>query len=197
MTDFLLDDNHKYWLKGQQIPGVTEVLSDLGITDLSMVRKEILEHKAASGVSLHEITSKWDQGILDITALNPVHLPNFEAYVKFEDDFGIEMIATEYCSYSSKWKYGFTIDLIARITKGKYAGKVAIIDKKSGTYLNGVRYQLGAYQEGWNDLETEKASVRLCVQLIDGKYKVYPFTGKSDGREFLALLEAYKLKHRG
>ena len=111
----------------------------------------------------------------------------------------IKHLATEYQGYSSTWKFAGTIDRVTKIHKGKFAEKIAIIDIKTGTYLHGVEYQMAGYQIIWNETNNmHKATVRLCVQLIDGKYKVYPYSYslRSDIQDFLVLLQSYKIKHK-
>jgi hypothetical protein len=197
MTNFRFDQNtHTYYLDDKKIPNVTEILSDLKIVDLAMIRKETLEQKAKLGTLIHKVCSKWDTQELDITSLNPLLLPYLEAWISFIDDYKIEWIAVEYQSYSSKWGFGFQLDRIGKVNKGKFSGKIIVADIKTGTYSDAVRYQLGGYEIGWNELGTQKVTVRICVQLINGKYKVYPFTGASDSRDFLILLQAWKIKHR-
>jgi hypothetical protein len=188
-------DTHKYFLDGKPIPHPTGILAGLGITDLSMVRSELLEWKANFGVSAHEVTSKWDQGTLDVTTLNPLLLKRLEWWIKFKDDFGIEPIVIEYCSYSSKYKFGFTIDRVARITKGKYKDKIAIIDIKTGSYIRGVALQTAFYKIGWNELGTHKATLRMCVQLFDTEYKAHFYTDSSDERIALCALSVFNYKN--
>jgi len=198
MTDFRFEpEGHKYFVGDREIPGTTQILSDLGIVDLPMVRAEVLEQKSRLGTSVHEVCSRWDQGMLDITSLNPLLLPYLESWITFASDFGIEHSMIEYCSYSTKWQFGGTSDRISKITKGKFKNKTVIIDIKTGTYLEGVALQTAAYSLIWNELGTQKATVRMAVQLREGKYKVYPYLNKNDERIFLACLQVWKYKNNG
>lgn len=191
---------HEYKLDDVVLPHTTRVLANVGITDLSMVQQEILEWRAVFGTSGHEVCRKWDQGTLDITHLNPAMLPILEGYIQLKEDFGLEILEIEYRNYHPVWKYGFTLDRIARITKGKYKNKLVVVDLKTGSYLDGVAIQLGSYKLGWNSIATKpmKASLAMCVQLgrhkTGRKYRHWFYNDVLYEQIFISALQIYRYK---
>ena len=189
-----ISEPHSYILKGKSLPHPTGIIKHFGMINYDAVNQGLLDYSAVKGQSIHQTTMALDKGELDMLTLNPVMYPYLEAWSDFTTDYKVEAIEHEYCNYSEKYGFGYTIDLIAKITN-RAGTLIAIIDKKSGTVENekAWRIQTALYQIGWNERNPDKkALLRLVVRLDDtGKYNPIPYTEKIDLNVALSALQVY------
>ena len=193
------EDEHRYYLKNVEIPGVTKTLEEVGISDFSFVDFDILEKAKRFGSALHRATELLDKGTLNESSVDNALIPYLQGYKMFCEDYGFVPEMVEFQSYSAKYRYGFTLDRIGSFSKqkhsyySKFEGKRALIDIKSGAFMPSYALQTAAYLNGYNEHfpRLEKVRLRICVRLCPGHYKIDVHKDKSDFSTWLACLQVY------
>lgn len=186
---------HRYFLDGEEVPGVTSVLADVGITNYRFVNQEVLQRAARFGTAVHRATELWDKGVLDMDSVHPALMPYLKAWIRFREDFGFDPDQVEVRVFCERYRYAGTADRVGVVTKGKLAGKRTLVDIKSGMLLPGVAIQTAAYTHAYNALnKKQQVARRLCVKLDDSGYIIEELTEKSDFSTWLACLQVYNFK---
>lgn len=194
MTFQFDEREHKYTLNGVQIPSVTQIIRDVGMTNYSNINKETLEYAGDRGTKIHSTLDYYDKGILDDDELHPTLRNYLEQWKKFLNDYGLTILESELMLYHPTYLYAGTIDKIAE-DKSK---KRYLIDVKSGVSLPSHDIQTSAYEELYRVNTGKKIHQRLCVYLGEDKYKSVGYQGTSSLGIFLSALSIYnwKLKHK-
>lgn len=183
------DNTHTYFLDSVQIPGTTRLLSDHGISDFSRVNKRVLEKAQLFGDAVHMTTELYDKGTLCFDTLDKNLKPYLRGWIKFRKDFGFDPEHIEFMDFHPKYKYGFKLDRVGIINKGRHKGKRAIVEIKSCELRPAVGIQMASYQDGWNaNNKKTKVTLRIAVQLIENDYRHEIYKNKLDFQVFLACL---------
>ncbi|MDR1952396.1 MAG: PD-(D/E)XK nuclease family protein [Elusimicrobiota bacterium] len=190
---------HRYELDGRELPSVTQVLSDMGLTpDFSRVDPDLLKRAQKFGTAVHKATELFDQNNLDFQNLSPEIVPYIEAWESFRRDYGVKIKEIEWRGADGVYKFAGTIDRVAE-TNNKKA--LTIIDIKTtttvspATALQTAGYAL-LYKKQANDVFIDRLGVRL---LGDGTYKVTLYSGfVSDSYIFLSAVSLWwwRKKHK-
>ena len=127
------EETHEYHLNGVRIPGVTEILENVGLSDFSMVPKETLERAQRRGTRVHKICELWDKGKLNLDALTLEDMGYLEAWREFLISRSINpelWLFNETPLYSKSLGYGGTPDryLVGRL----YDIKTGVKEKAHG-----------------------------------------------------------------
>lgn len=198
MDTLVFDEKeHKYTLNGIEIPSVTRLLEDNRITDYRKIPQAVLQRASAFGTAVHSATELWDIGKLDIKKLSAPLVPYLNAWIKFKDEFGFEMLEVETKVFSKKYMYAGTLDRIGKVTKGKLAGKEILLDIKSGLLLPGAAIQTAAYEHAYKECAPRPCAnikARICVGLREDKYVIEEHSNRSDFNVFIACLQITNFK---
>ena len=180
---------HEYSLDGEIIPGVTTIINDLytpGPDD------EAMEIARDRGTKVHKACELYDLNVLDLEDLDPVLQPYLNAWIQFRSDTGVSIIEIERLVYHPKFRYAGKLDRVAMLN-----GKISVIDIKSSTVmLKLTGLQLAAYQAAYNasiaGTDLPEATERYGLQLrADGKYRLVPYTDKTEFNVFIGCLNRY------
>ena len=171
-------------------PRVTNILKAGGLINFDMVPKDILDRACAFGSAVHLATQLDDLGTLDINSVDSSIMGYLESWRKFCKDYDLSFTKDE-IEHRYTSKRGFT-GMPDRISKAK--GLLLDIKTGSGVY-HSVDIQTAAYQilAEENGIKIKK---RMCVQLMENRYKIYPLTETSDKSVFLSCLNIYNFKKR-
>ena len=72
MSDIILiEETHTYLVDGERYPSTTQVISDAGLTDFSMVSPDIMERACQWGNAVHAMSDYWLRGVLNEDDLDP------------------------------------------------------------------------------------------------------------------------------
>lgn len=209
MTFTFDEEKHEYKLDGLVIPGVTSILSDMGLSGIhwsildelrALKNKEIevchLSPQALAiylagqfGKAAHKATELYDLGTLDESSLDPAIVPYLDAWRKCRGEKGISVIEVELKMYHPVHFFATTIDKVVEIN-----GKLTILEiKTSAQWPVCVGLQTASHQVVYNHNKKRKNSVtqRMAVKLkANGNYEIAPdemFT-KLDWNHFLSAL---------
>lgn len=106
--ELTIDENHRYWLNGENIPGTNEVISSVfpyeGKTD---------EYYSLKGRAIHEAIRLEIEGKLDYKSLTPLVKDYLEQAMMAVEKLGILTVRckTEVMLYSKKLNTAGTLDL--------------------------------------------------------------------------------------
>jgi hypothetical protein len=183
--------SHKYMYNGQRVPSVTQVLSSVGLIDLSMVPADILHEACEFGGIVHLATELFDQGRLDFNSINSEVLRCVRAWERFLIDCDVQILEIEKRVYSNRYKFAGTLDRIAVIK-----GKLWILDIKTGTKQKAYEVQTGGYSISYKEMTGIRAIKRMSVYLDGEKYKIDEHKKLEDESVFLSALAVHNYKRR-
>ena len=169
---------HSYTIDGQPVPGVTDILTDMGFIDKTWFD----DYSRERGKLVHRVIHWHITGELDEATIDTAILPYFIAWRRFEKDTGFVSTETEKPLGSKIYRFAGTPDQI-----GKLNGHDAIIDYKTGTILPWVGLQLAGYE-----ILRGKPLRRFALALKDdGKYSLKEFKDRQDRGVFLSALACW------
>lgn len=180
--DIAFDENlHRYWIEGQPVPSVTQVLDEL--EDFSRVDPEILERARQFGQAVHSVTELYDAGDLDWATLDPHLVPYLTGYLRFLQDTGAEPLHRELWVGSRRYGFAGTLDGVYRLRRAH-----VLIDIKSGAVPRTVGLQTAAYQHAAHEAYGIQVRRRYCLQLKPDDYRLIPCVGAQDFSTFISAL---------
>ena len=181
-------ENHTYRLNNILLPSVTQILQEAGLSDFSKVNSDILERAKKFGSAVHLATSLDDKNQLDMKSLDSALLPYLKSWQKFKKDFGItRFLEIEKQVYSKQQRYAGCLD---RLTYN-----LALIEIKTSTSIpTTTGLQLIGYQTAYREMTKIRIKRRLCVQLLEGTYKLQEYKDKTDKTAFLSCVNLYHWK---
>lgn len=164
-------DRHEYWSGDQRYAGVTSILdSVLGIKSRFWKPKHRIR-----GQFVHSITEAIDDLDFDTSLVvlpegwSPQDRADImgraDAYESFVDQTGFRKIEAELLVWSDSMMVAGTLDRIGVFHKGAHAGKVAIVDIKSGLPDHAAQLQVSLYDLLKQESHPELPAVDLRVVL--------------------------------
>jgi hypothetical protein len=160
------DENHIYRVDEIIVPGVSEILGNVGISDFSAVPEAILDRAINWGHAVHSTTELWDRQTLNLNKLDPQLIPALELWKDFLKKYDLKLYPEwiEKLSFNKKWRYGFTPDRVAQ-----YKGYNILIDIKTGIVTKATKVQTAAYRMG---IEEEGITIKERWVVYIGKDKI-------------------------
>ena len=180
-------EEHKYYVKGIEVPHVTGILEAAGLTGRPPgILDDVWERNGKFGLAVHEACRLYDIGTLNLKTLDGALVSWLEGWIKFKRDFGITAFeATETRVYSKRWGFAGRLDREHPINN-----KATLLDIKTPTLKKrATGVQLAAYQVGWEEMTKKKIKQRWAVHLREDGYSIEPYEDKSDRDVFLACLQ--------
>lgn len=189
------DGCHLYKLDGLEIPSVTQILKEAGLSSFDNVPEHLIQESRITGKHVHKATELADLDMLDRDSLDPLYLAYLEQWEKFKLDYSFKVRWCELEIYHPILKYAGRIDRIGDIDiNGKTIR--AVVDIKTGIKTKEVAIQLAGYSMLFNyglDKKSE-VKIRVAVYLKPDGYKVETYTNKTDENIFLSALNITKWK---
>lgn len=184
-------ETHRYFWNGQQVPGVTTILSPL--TDFSAVDQDVMRRASAFGSAVHHVCELADTGAdLEQYEIDAALLPYVGAWRRFCVEWSVEWNAVECRVFHPALRYAGTLDRVGTLLPpGEPAHRrhAAMVDIKTSTSLYpAVGPQLAAYARAHDPLNGASLR-RYAVQLRgDGTYVCKEYRDADDFATFSALL---------
>ena len=182
-----LDENHIYRWDDEVVPGVNEILTDMGIIDTTFMTEE----GAANGKRRHLLLELYDNEVLDWSSVDESDYNYMVGWQEFLTDTGFQINDIEKQVYNERWHYAGTLD-----RAGREKDNAWLIDIKTGSGVMpyaGLQLSLyAAAYRGW-----PKKHYRRCgiVHLRAGKKKQYAFKEVQYTEDALAIVAAWQWKH--
>lgn len=190
MSKLTFDESeHKYFLGGEEIPGVTRILALAGLSS----RFNIDEEAALRGRYVHQACSLLDdEAGLDWETLDDVLVPYVAAYQKFKEQYPHKVIEGEKIVYSDIYRFAGRLDRVIEVN-----GHLELYDIASGG-LDAVKaLQTAAYQICFEEITGKKIAKRFGLQLRNnGQPNMIPYNEKTDKGVFLGALGCVNWKLR-
>jgi len=176
-------EKHEYRLDGVRLPSVTQIIADAGLYGNTSY---FTDYSRDRGSFVHQIIEWHLSQELDEATIDPVLMPYFEAWKRFEAESSYVSDSCEEQLASSRYRYAGTIDHIGHLN-----GYFCIIDVKSGAPTPATGIQLAGYE----NLLKVKGAKRFALHLKDdGNYKLIEYKDSNDRNVFLAALSLYYWK---
>lgn len=134
------DEGHIYRLDGIEIPSVTTVIKEAGLSDFSKVNPELLERACKFGTAIHTAIQLSVKGTLDHDSLDSALLPYLNQYRAFCSDFQYTPKEMEYQVFNKNLGVAGTIDQL-----GYIQGELTLVDIKTGHFKASDMVQVSAY----------------------------------------------------
>lgn len=183
------EEKHLYFVDGVEKPSVTQIISQVGLTDFSAVPAVVMEKAKKFGTATHITTELEDKGQLDYNSLSAPLIPYLNAWKKFKEEHSFIPIDIEKKFFCSLYGYCGTIDRI-----GTADGRKIILDIKTSTTMSpATAIQTAAYALGINEPKTERWGVQLKA---DETYSITPYTDAGDFALFLSALNIWRWKNK-
>ena len=191
--------HHHYWLDGERLPGVTEVLSDLSMT--KRLDPGWLAAARERGKLVHKAIELYNQDDLAEDSVDKSIAGYLTAWKRFCHDYKFKPLMTERIVYSERWRFAGTLDVIGSWQVNKHP-RLVLADAKSGLEDPAHGPQTAAYVEAAVEMETfdmsRKDLPQRCVVRLqpDGFYRLDRFSDPADWSTFLAALTCWKFKQQ-
>lgn len=177
---------HRYFLRGRELPSVTAVLKGAGLVEDAFYTEE----SRLRGQYVHAACEMLDQDDLDFDTLDPTIHPYVVAYQRFLAVArpSWELIEHRVCDETRG--YAGTLDRAGII----YGGRKVILDIKTGTVAPFVGPQTAAYRRC---LPEPHVWGRAALNLrADGTFTFIDLTDRHDEAVFIAALTLVQWKQR-
>lgn len=185
----LREEDHTYWLGDEQIPGVTTVISEVGLVNYEWSSQFAMDR----GSEVHKAIHYYLEGDLDIETLHPMYRGYLDAALRAIDALGVDVVAVEQKVFHPIYRYAGTADLIA--TRG--VGELYIIDWKTAfNPPKATALQVHAYAEAWKETTRTPVHHRISVGLHqEGKFRIHNYDEVPWAFDhFLAALSLWNLR---
>lgn len=135
---FTFDPNeHKYFLDGVEIPGVTSILKEAGLSQFwgGFTQAQL------RGLHVHEACEYLDLNDLDWHSVYPQWMGYVRSYERFKQETGFVPELIEYQTLHPIYRFAGTID-----RRGVLSGQKVLLDLKTGPEEDWHPLQLAGYQ---------------------------------------------------
>lgn len=161
------EENHKYYVDGEEKPSVTDIASPISFERLNALQQSLVERAKARGSRCHELFEEYLlMGELDIDTIETDYIPYVQQFILWARTYRPKVVFTEKKMFS--YEFCGTADLIAEID-----GKVVLVDYKCTSAVD--KKSLSVQLEGYYRL------CQKCGIAIDDTYYLHV---KKDGYVF-------------
>lgn len=187
-------ESHSYFLDGERLPSVTEILKVLG-DEYAGVPAHVLERKRQIGAAVDAAITLDINGELDEDSIHPDWCGYFAGFRKFWRDEWLKpehVVVLQKPGYCSKRKYAGTPDVNLMLR-----GRASVVDWKcTFKLMPTVGPQTAGYalmQYGEDGLTIPRYALQLRE---DGNYRLHELKDRNDFTVFCAALTVYNWRKR-
>src|SRR5256885_13258516 len=105
-------EKHEYWLDGEQVPSVTQILRDQGLIDLSHIPSFILEAARRRGSAVHQLVHYLNENDLDWGSVDPAYRGYLDAWIAYREEKRLRIDLCEYRVASRRRRLAGTFDVL-------------------------------------------------------------------------------------
>jgi len=195
MNRFTLDSGHIYRLDGNIVPGYSQIIKELALSDYSHVPQAIMDAASLFGDAAHKACELDDLGTLDMDTLSAPLLPYLQGWANFKEDYKAIVIPewVERVSGSVRWRFGCKPDRVLDFPKGLGVTEI----KTTTTIMPSVALQTAAHKIVFEEETKKKIVLRYAVQLAPEAprgYRIKEFKNKTDEETFICARKLYAWK---
>jgi len=188
------ENSHQYAVDGNPIPSVTQVINEWNKVKISRswwyvssftgaaIPGDIFDAAGDWGKAVHRMIEFWLNDDLDEESLNPALTDTLNQFQNWMDEYRPEVVSHEKRLFSKKYWYAGTYDLACHL-KEKNAGRVAIIDFKTGAY-DMAGPQLSGYAQLYKEAEKYRGRTDRYVLHLPKKGGPYKFVKMDNPHDF-------------
>lgn len=185
-------DGHTYLVDGAPVPSVTQIISECGLSDFSMVPEHVLEYACALGTATHKAAELYEIGTLDESTVDGPVKPRLDSWIealKYLKDKGYENPVIEKPLYSP-------IGFCGTPDRMCYNGKeLLVVDIKTGAKVKAAQIQTSGYGIlGKVQVPSIRKIRRVCIYLKDDGFTPVWHESPSDENIFRSCLNVYNFK---
>lgn len=184
------EEPHRYFVKGEEYPGTTKVLGDVGMIDASWFTEE---HRHF-GSMRHFVTELDDVGDLHEPSVDPRLLPTLHGWRAWRERTGFVPTHVEVWVYSD-FGYATIIDRV-----GYFADRpdeTVVLNLKGPAAIASYGPQVSAEQRAFEERTGITVAKRMSVHISrDGDVKEKEHTDHNDLPIFLSALAVFRWKQR-
>ena len=141
MQTYYDEENHKYYVDGEEKPSVTDIASPISFQRLNALQQSLLDRAKTRGSRCHELFEEYLlMGELDIDTIETDYIPYVQQFILWARTYRPKVIFTEKQMFGED--FCGTADLIAKID-----GKVVLVDYKCTSALD--KKSLSVQLEGY------------------------------------------------
>lgn len=167
MQTYYDEENHKYYVDGEEKPSVTDIASPISFQRLNALQQSLLDRAKTRGSRCHELFEEYLlMGELDIDTIETDYIPYMQQFILWARTYRPKVIFTEKQMFGED--FCGTCDLICEID-----GKVVLVDYKVTSQAD--KKSLSVQLEGYYRL------CQKCGIAIDDTYYLHV---KKDGYVF-------------
>lgn len=161
------EENHKYYVDGEEKPSVTDIASPISFQRLNALQQSLLDRAKTRGSRCHELFEEYLlMGELDIDTIETDYIPYVQQFILWAKTYRPKVIFTEKQMFGED--FCGTCDLICEIDR-----KVVLVDYKVTSQAD--KKSLSVQLEGYYRL------CQKCGIAIDDTYYLHV---KKDGYVF-------------
>lgn len=184
------EEPHRYLLRGEELPGTTRILGDLGMVDTSWFTEE---HRHF-GSMRHLVTELDDVGDLHEPSVDPRLLPTLHGWRAWRKRTGFVPTHVEAWVYSD-FGYATIIDRVGFFEDRP--DETVVINLKGPAKIASYGPQLSAEQRAFEERTGVEVAKRLSVHISRaGEVSEHQHTDHNDLPTFLAALSVWRWKAR-
>lgn len=187
--EFYFDEaTHTYYLHGEKIPSVTQILAALGVLP---VPPKATEYHRKKGSLIHLGCEYVDRGTWNEEGTTEELRPYIHAYELFTEEYGFEPELSEHATFSPILRVAGMLDRWGTYHRKTHRPR-CLVDFKTGSLDPGHYIQIALYEILLLHREKKTTDARFIVQLQkNGLYRVHE--GRSqDKRDALSILNTYQ-----
>ena len=180
---------HTYTLAGRKLPSVSEIIAPL--QDFSMVPADVLAAACEFGKNVHAACDLYNRDQLDWDSLDPALAPYVRAWVKFLEQTGAVVIASECRVYDDQLGYAGTPDIILA-----WGARTVVPDLKATAVVpRTVGIHTSAYAKAYARMHECREPQRYCIHLQEDRFRSHKRDDPSDWSMFLSCLNVWKFNN--
>ena len=190
MTTYAFDEStHSYYIAGEKVPSVTEVLSIFN--DYSKIPYHVLEAARERGTLVHKAGELLIQNRLEWSSIDGEIQSYMLGLQRFLKESRAVVTAAEMQVYHPRLKYGGTLDALLHWREGYCLGdwKTSLVLPKS------VELQLCAYAEAYKAFTGRRIRRHYAIQLLPNDYQVTRTDKPTNLANWISALNCWKYAH--
>lgn len=180
------EEDHQYWIDGENVPSVTQVVEQLHNFDGT--NPEVMARAAARGTLIHKACELFALGVLDWDSVDESIMPEVKAFARWWKQSGFRPLLVESIIGSKRFRFACRLDFF-----GIWKTGLALVDLKTGGEYPAYAVQTAGQEIAlWESLGLNVYGTtpieRYCLYLKGDKARPVRHENSRDHFTFLSAL---------